>query len=93
LSDKFVRDPREVVKSGQVVRVKVMEVDAARKRISLSLRLTDEPGAKTSGRSGPAPAGGPARPQNRPASSGRPAAVSAPAGSLADALKRAGFGK
>ena len=95
LSEKFVRDPREVVKSGQVVRVKVMEVDAARKRISLSLRLTDEPGARTGGRSGPPSPGRPARPGagalNRPASSGRPAAP--PAGSLADALKRAGFGK
>jgi uncharacterized protein len=41
----FVSDPREVAKPGDVVRVKVMGVDAGRKRISLSMRLDDEPGA------------------------------------------------
>ena len=44
LSDKFISDPREVVKAGDVVKVKVMEVDIARKRIALSMRLSDEPG-------------------------------------------------
>jgi uncharacterized protein len=39
-----VRDPREVVKPGDVVRVKVLGVDLARRRISLTLRLDDEPG-------------------------------------------------
>jgi uncharacterized protein len=42
LADKFVKDPREVVKAGQVVKVKVMEVDQDRKRIGLSMRLTDD---------------------------------------------------
>ena len=45
MSATFVSDPREVVKSGDVVRVKVLEVDEARKRISLTLRLDDEAGA------------------------------------------------
>ncbi len=45
MSKQFVSDPREVVKSGDVVRVKVLEVDEARKRISLTLRLDDEVGA------------------------------------------------
>ena len=45
LANRFVSDPREVVKSGQVVRVKVMEADPERKRISLTLRLDDEPAA------------------------------------------------
>ena len=45
MSATFVSDPREVVKSGDVVRVKVLEVDEARKRISLTLRLDDESGA------------------------------------------------
>ena len=45
LTDKFVADPREVVKAGDIVKVKVMEVDAQRKRIGLSMRLSDEPGA------------------------------------------------
>lgn len=42
LSDKFVKDPRDVVKAGDVVKVKVLEIDEARKRISLSMRLTDD---------------------------------------------------
>lgn len=42
LSDQFVKDPREVVKAGDLVKVKVMEVDAPRKRIALSMRLSDE---------------------------------------------------
>ena len=39
LSDSFVKDPREVVKAGDIVKVKVMEVDVPRKRIGLSMRL------------------------------------------------------
>jgi uncharacterized protein len=49
LSNTFVKDPREVVKAGDIVKAKVMEVDAARKRIALSLRLDDTPGEKTQG--------------------------------------------
>ncbi|WP_018982274.1 Tex family protein [Salinimonas chungwhensis] len=45
LTDKFISDPREVVKAGDIVKVKVMEVDVARKRISFSMRLDDTPGA------------------------------------------------
>jgi uncharacterized protein len=41
LSDKFVKDPHTVVKAGQVVKVKVLEVDEKRKRIALTMRLTD----------------------------------------------------
>ncbi|MBA9846093.1 MAG: Tex family protein [Ralstonia sp.] len=44
LSTKFVRDPHEVVKPGQIVKVKVMEVDVKRNRIGLTMRLSDEPG-------------------------------------------------
>jgi uncharacterized protein len=42
LSNKFVKDPREVVKAGDVVKVKVVEVDLPRKRIALSMRLADD---------------------------------------------------
>jgi uncharacterized protein len=42
LSNKFVKDPHTVVKAGDVVKVKVLEVDVARKRIALTMRLTDE---------------------------------------------------
>lgn len=44
LTDRFVSDPREVVKAGDIVKVKVMEVEVQRKRIALSMRLNDEPG-------------------------------------------------
>lgn len=47
LADKFVKDPRDVVKAGDVVKTKVMEVDVARKRIALSMRLSDEPGKRS----------------------------------------------
>ncbi|WP_444959365.1 Tex family protein [Microbulbifer sp. ZKSA002] len=49
LSEKFVKDPHEIVKAGDIVKVKVMEVDVARKRIGLSMRLSDEPGEQGSG--------------------------------------------
>jgi uncharacterized protein len=61
LANRFVSDPREVVKSGQVVRVKVLEADPERKRISLTLRLDDEP----------APASGQAAGSGRAAAGGR----------------------
>jgi uncharacterized protein len=41
LSDKYVKDPRDVVKAGDIVKVKVLEVDVARKRIALTRRLDD----------------------------------------------------
>ncbi|WP_105902644.1 Tex family protein [Vibrio gangliei] len=51
LTDRYVSDPREVVKAGDIVKVKVMEVDIQRKRIGLSMRLTDEPGEQNAQRS------------------------------------------
>ncbi|WP_025821492.1 Tex family protein [Shewanella marina] len=47
LTDKFVSDPHTVVKAGDVVKVKVMEVDVERRRIALSMRLDEKPQAKT----------------------------------------------
>src|SRR5690554_3325417 len=52
LSNTYIKDPREVVKAGDIVKVKVMEVDVPRKRIALSLRLDDTPGEKTEGAKG-----------------------------------------
>jgi len=49
LSDTYVKDPRDVVKAGDIVKVKVLEVDVARKRIALTRRMDDVPGAATSG--------------------------------------------
>src|SRR5205814_1735324 len=46
MSKTFIKDPREVVKPGDIVKVKVLEVEVARKRIALTLRLDDEIGDK-----------------------------------------------
>jgi protein Tex len=46
LSDTFVKDPRDVVKAGDIVKVKVIEVDVARKRIGLSMRMSDDATSK-----------------------------------------------
>lgn len=58
LSDTYVKDPREVVKAGDVVKVKVMSIDIARARIGLSMRMSDEAEAVVQGlrKSGNAPA-------------------------------------
>lgn len=102
LSDRFVSDPREVVKSGQVVKVKVLAVDEGRKRVSLSLRLTDEPGAGGAGAGGAGGRRSPGgvRPQEqRGRGQGQPGrgqsapapAREQPAGAMAEALRRAGL--
>ncbi|MCC8342782.1 RNA-binding transcriptional accessory protein [Pseudomonas stutzeri] len=58
LSEKFVKDPYEVVKAGDIVKVKVMEVDIPRQRVGLSMRMSDTPGEKTDGpRGGSKPLG------------------------------------
>ncbi|OYY92774.1 MAG: RNA-binding transcriptional accessory protein [Hydrogenophilales bacterium 28-61-23] len=77
LSDKFVKDPREVVKAGDIVKVKVLEVDIPRKRVALTMRMGDALPAKT--------AAVPAQ-RVRP-NQGKP--VEPVRGALADALKRA----
>jgi uncharacterized protein len=59
LSDRFVKDPSEVVKVGDRLPVKVLEVDMARKRISLSARMSDAPGAGQGASDGRKPAQGP----------------------------------
>lgn len=64
LSNKFVKDPHAVVKAGDVAKVKVLEVDVARKRIALTMRLSDE--AKPRDAAAPAARRGPA-PQRREA--------------------------
>jgi protein Tex len=55
LANKFVKDPHEIVKPGQIVKVKVLDVDVKRQRISLTMRLDDTPA--TSSRSDGAPPG------------------------------------
>ncbi|TMR90813.1 Tex family protein [Nonomuraea basaltis] len=57
MSHNYVKDPRDVVKPGDIVRVKVLDVDIPRKRISLTLRLEDETAAQSGGDGSRRPAG------------------------------------
>lgn len=94
LADKFVEDPHTVVKAGDIVKVKVMEVDLQRKRIALSMRLDEQPG-EGSPRRGGGSHNAPARDKtSRPAANKPKPRNSAPAGNSAmgDALAAA-FGK
>lgn len=85
LADRFVKDPRDVVKSGDIVRVKVMEVDIPRKRISLSMRLADKAEDKKN-QSGPAQGREPGRKQ--PSREKRRTDKTAPEGVFAAASKK-----
>jgi uncharacterized protein len=94
LADKFVEDPHTVVKAGDIVKVKVMEVDLQRKRIALSMRLDEQPG-EGSPRRGGGNNNAPARDKtSRPAANKPKPRNSTPAGNSAmgDALAAA-FGK
>jgi protein Tex len=87
MSKTFIKDPREVVKSGDIVKVKVLEVEVDRKRIALTLRLDDEPGGGKEPRAQ-------SRPRDNPRASTRSAPRRKPqeeadGGALADALRRA----
>jgi protein Tex len=94
MAKTFVKNPREVVKPGDIVRVKVLEVDKARKRIALTLRLDDEVGPRSEraaaiasspdGRGRSSPRGG-----SRSAAPAR--SEEAGGGALAEALRRAGL--
>ncbi|HZY33232.1 MAG TPA: Tex family protein [Rhodanobacter sp.] len=93
LSHTFVKDPRDAVKAGDIVKVKVMEVDLPRQRIGLSMRLDDEPGQARNGRSAAgnerATSGGNGGRTPR-LGGGAPKSTSAPTNSaFADALARA----
>ncbi|RSN43136.1 RNA-binding transcriptional accessory protein [Amycolatopsis sp. WAC 04197] len=101
LSKNFVKDPREVVKPGDIVKVKVLEVDVPRKRISLTLRLDDEPGkpAREQGGGGrDRGQGGQRQGGQRGGQGGRGGGRDrggnfGGGGAMADALRKAGFGK
>lgn len=90
MSRSFIKDPREVVKPGDIVRVKVLEVDVPRQRIALTLRLDDEVGAKPDRGARSEPRGNTRTPsssapaQRKPAQSG-----TSGGGALAEALRRA----
>lgn len=52
MTDKFISDPREIVKTGDIVKVKVMEIDVARKRVSFTMRMGDNPTQSANNTSG-----------------------------------------
>jgi protein Tex len=79
MSHKFVRDPREVVKAGDIVKVKVMEIDTKRRRIALSMKLDAPAQQRSRDQIGE-------RPKNPGKSRGEPARQD---GALAEALQRA----
>ncbi len=90
LANRFVKDPHDVVKAGQVVKVKVLEVDVKRQRVALTMRLTDTAEShsnnqRANGGGGGSPgnpsAGNDRAPRGQPNQSrngGRPAAPEAP---------------
>jgi uncharacterized protein len=78
LADRFVKDPREVVKAGQIVKVKVVEIDLKRKRIALTMKL---------GEAAVAPAR-PSRPAASPSTGSTPLPPRAPATSMAAAFSK-----
>ncbi|MCR6735165.1 MAG: RNA-binding transcriptional accessory protein [Afipia sp.] len=89
MSKTFIKDPREVVKPGDIVRVKVLDVDVPRKRIALTLRLDDETGAKPE-RSSPGTSRNNVRTSMPPSvakNTSRP--QQGAGGALADAMRRA----
>lgn len=90
LSEKFVKDPYEVVKAGDIVKVKVMEVDIPRNRVGLSMRMSDTPGEKVEGQRGGQPRSGkpgnnPSRDRNASRNESKPAASGAMAALFANA--------
>ncbi|MDA9491389.1 Tex family protein [Bradyrhizobium sp. CCBAU 11361] len=87
MSKTFIKDPREVVKPGDIVKVKVLDFEVARKRISLTLRLDDEVGAKKDAPGMQRDNG--ARNPSRMTSSAPRKQDSSGGGALAEALRRA----
>lgn len=88
MTDKFISDPREIVKAGDIVKVKVLEVDAARNRVSFTMKLKDKPGEQhrpTHNKDKQQRASGPAKKRNKP----EPIANSAMGNALAEAFAKA----
>lgn len=95
LADKFVEDPHTVVKAGDIVKVKVMEVDLPRKRIALSMRLDEQPGEGSPRRGGTNSSQAPARnaPARPTANKAKPQSSSQAGNSIMGDALAAAFGK
>ncbi|MCU1799410.1 RNA-binding transcriptional accessory protein [Pectobacterium polaris] len=92
LADHFVDDPHKVVKAGDIVKVKVMEVDLQRKRIALTMRLDEQPGETASRRGGGNARSDSNTSSRQPAGKSRPRPASAPVAgnsAMGDALAAA----
>lgn len=88
LSNTFVKDPREVVKAGDIVKVKVMEIDIVRKRVGLSMRMDDQPGEKINANAGGSRRPVPRNPAASPAPSRQPEALGTMAALFAQANQK-----
>ncbi|MET0047348.1 MAG: Tex family protein [Sedimenticola sp.] len=88
MSDKFIKDPREVVKAGDLVKVKVMEVDLERRRIALSMRLNERGDQRQQAPKGARPAASRNKPKARKNSARKQEQGGAMAAAFANALKR-----
>ncbi len=86
MSKNFIKDPREVVKPGDIVKVKVLDVEVARKRIALTLRLDDETAKGGRPAEAASRGGSPAPKSSQPS---RQPEANAGGGALAEALRRA----
>jgi uncharacterized protein len=89
MSKTFIKDPREVVKPGDIVKVKVLEVDAARKRIALTLRMDDPVGAKAGIKAERQPTGRGPRVSDKQMTSRGSAKQDSGGGAFAEAMRRA----
>jgi uncharacterized protein len=96
LSDRFIDDPRSVVKAGDIVTVKVMSVDIPRKRVGLSMRLDDQPESENGAKNNGSPTdqhNASSKPSRGQRNSAKPAEAPAPMGALGAALLKARDGK
>jgi protein Tex len=90
LANRFVKDPHDVVKPGQIVKVKVLDVDAKRQRISLTMRLDDAAALGSGAQDPPAQGSRMVAPKRRLSGlSQGPARPAQPIGAMAQALARA----
>ena len=96
LADRFIKDPRDVVKAGDIVKVRVIEVDLARRRIALTMRLGEARPARAAQPRGARPAAAApasAKPRSQPPRRGMPAAAGPPRLPAAETAMSAAFSR
>jgi len=94
LADTFVKDPHAIVKAGDIIKVKVIEVDVARKRIALTRRLAEKPVPSSQPKNEPRVASAPAKKSyNSPSPQKQQGSTPIKTGTLADLFAKAGLKK